>query len=696
MSERTPSLCAGLTLLAFASCTPAGGPALGSEDVSGGAAGAATPGAPAPGGAQTGGADAGPAGTGTTAGTVSAGAAGAAGATGSAGAAASTSGAGGAGAAGDAGTPQAGGSMPSETPPQTDPPGQWGRWRSFGGDLSHTRTSAGETRVSTANVADMNAAFRLEAPGVTATPAVDGGVVYWADWGGIVHATRIVDQRELWRVDKSASGGGYTGSPALTDRLVYVANRNGLLSALDRDTGEEIWSAILDAGPNTHIWSSPIVVEQDGVLIIGVGGLGTRDNGRALPRSQLETFHGWVEGFDALTGHSLWRFDTSAAPDYGAGVSVWSSAAVDPGRKLAFIGTGNNYYGPVSPYSDSLLAIDYLMGELAWHHQFTPGDAWTVGTALGGGVDGDVGAAPNLFTIADRDVVGVGDKPGDYHVLDRETGEVVWSKHLTAGGFQGGVMAPAAQHDGVIYVVSNNGYTDSTVFALNAADGETLWTHDLPSTTFGGPALGNGVLFVGDQQGHISALEVTSGGELWTARLPQGRGGGFALVDGMLFSGYGFHFSESAREPLLGGLTAYSLSGTIVDPIAPTDVSDCDADWIPSAEPTFTNVYQSVICATGCGFCHGRNGQDSQLDLHPKADAYLALVDAAARGKACDGGGHVLVRPGDPDGSLLYQKIAAMPACGDAMPPGDQNNSPVTAAMIARVRAWISAGAADD
>lgn len=574
--------------------------------------------------------------------------------------------------------------------------GMRGRWTSFGGDLEHTRSSTGEAMISPANAMGLRAAFDIGAPGVTATPALYDGVIYWADWGGIVHATNLTDQQEVWRADKSATNGGYTGSPAVTDRAVYVANRNGLLSALDRATGAVIWEVALDAGVHTHIWSSPVISEADNVLVVGVGALGTRDNGVALPSSQLRTFRGWVQGVDAQSGELLWRFETTPDPN-GAGVSVWSSAAMDTTRKLAFIGTGNNYYRPVSMYSDSLLAIDYMTGQLAWHVQFTADDAWTVGTVLQGGVDGDVGAAPNLFTIDGRDVVGVGDKPGRYHVHDRESGARVWSKTLTRGGYQGGVMAPAAYHDGVVYVVSNNDTRNSTAFALSSTDGTTLWEVDLTDPTFGGPAFGNDVLYVGDQAGNVWALNADDGDELWTTRLPQGRGGGFSLVDGMLFTGYGFHFSESRREPLSGGLVAYSLSGTITTPTAPTDPSGCIPDTAVTSAPTFTNVYQGVLCPSGCTkVCHS-SSMEAGLRLDGQAIAYESMVGVAAKGEACRTGGHTLVVAGDPTQSLLYGKLAATPSCGIAMPPtATAANTPITPAMLEAVRAWIAAGAPND
>lgn len=590
-------------------------------------------------------------------------------------------------------TPTEGGG-PGNVPMVT---GMRNRWASFGGDLEHTRSSPGETMLTTANVSMLKAAVDIAAPGVTSTPALYDGVIYWADWEGFIHATDLVTQEEVWKVDNSSQMfSAYTGSLFVSDRYVYGANRNGAVGAYDRKTGAKVWETMLDAGVHTHIWSSPVVAEQDNVLVVGMGGIGTRDNGVALPQSQLETFHGWVQGLDATTGAELWRFETTPEPN-GAGVSVWSSAALDVKRKVAYIGTGNNYYRPVSPYSDSLLAIDYMTGMLKWSAQFTMNDAWTVGTVLQGGVDGDVGATPNLFTLDGKDYVGVGDKTGRYHLHDRETGAEVWTVSLTNGGYQGGVMAPAAYHDGVIYVVSNNDTISSTAFALKASDGTTIWEASVTDPTFGGPAYGNGVLYVGDQAGAVWALDAKDGSELWTERLPQGRGGGFSLVDGMLFTGYGFHFSESRREPLTGGLRAWSLTGTVAVPETPTTTSDCVPNTVVTAAPTFTNVYQGVLCAAGCTkVCHSTS-MEAGLQLEGKAIAHQSLVNVKAKGMACAAGGQSLVMPGNPEMSLLHGKLALMPSCGVGMPPtATAANTPITPPMLEAVRAWIAAGAPND
>jgi hypothetical protein len=85
--------------------------------------------------------------------------------------------------------------------------------------------------------------------------------------------------------------------------------------------------------------------------------------------------------------------------------------------------------------------------------------------------------------------------------------------------------------------------------------------------------------------------------------------------------------------------------------------------------------------------CHRGAASDSGLDL--ESPVYDKLVARAARTAA----GQVLVVPGDPGMSFLYQKLSQpSPRAGNSMPPGE----PLPAEMIDRVRAWIQVGAPND
>lgn len=110
----------------------------------------------------------------------------------------------------------------------------------------------------------------------------------------------------------------------------------------------------------------------------------------------------------------------------------------------------------------------------------------------------------------------------------------------------------------------------------------------------------------------------------------------------------------------------------------------------PSQPPTLGRV-QSEVFNASCNFaaCHrgvGANGLNLESPSHAK------LVNVAATG--VDGGTRILVVPGKPDESYLFEKISKdMPAAGMRMPNTGDVLEP---ARIQLVRDWIAAGALND
>jgi polyvinyl alcohol dehydrogenase (cytochrome) len=447
----------------------------------------------------------------------------------------------------------AGGALPSCAPAD--------EWSVVNHDLGNSRANTAEKIVSPDSVSQLTPRWRVDGiSGVTSTPAVVDGVVYFGDWSGVFHARRASDGTEIW---SRRLGSALRPSPLVAGDRVYVPESNGTLWALSRNTGDVVWSAMLDTQPLLSIDSSPVLAGD--TVVIGVASF---EQGIKKPDY---TFRGNIVGLDAATGAERWRVYTSQNDaTSGAGVSVWSSAAVDDTRKLVFIGTGQTYEQPASPRSDSLIAIHYETGEVAWIHQFTAGDVFTIAGG-GPGPDADVGASPNLFSIGNRDVVGVGQKNGFYHVLDRDTGDTVWEEQLTPGSPLGGIMVTAAVHDGVIYVNSNkwrvfgfvttgvNSPLDtSATFALDAGDGTILWEKDMPAPMFGGMTWANGVVYQGGIDGTVHALSAADGTELWSDKPGGSIGGGFSVVGGSLYVGRGVWFFTPPPTPT-GGLVAYAL-----------------------------------------------------------------------------------------------------------------------------------------
>ena len=128
------------------------------------------------------------------------------------------------------------------------------------------------------------------------------------------------------------------------------------------------------------------------------------------------------------------------------------------------------------------------------------------------------------------------------------------------------------------------------------------------------------------------------------------------------------------------------------------DVGQCFVryDPPPPPEPNWDSIYSFFSgnnCVTGC---HDSTAasldvyDESSLDLHDKDIAYMELL-GAAEGVSCGGDGNLVVA-GDPDASLLIQKIEMEnPACGGGSMPSGRPLLPE--AYVAPIRAWIAAGA---
>jgi hypothetical protein len=118
-------------------------------------------------------------------------------------------------------------------------------------------------------------------------------------------------------------------------------------------------------------------------------------------------------------------------------------------------------------------------------------------------------------------------------------------------------------------------------------------------------------------------------------------------------------------------------------------------------DPTFTNVTKQVVNDINCGgpLCHGFNA--GGFTLGTKDELHAALVDQPASGKDCklaaDAGAgataFILVVPGKPDDSLLYQKLMGRQSCGKKMP---DNAKVFTTEQLDLVHDWIADGAKND
>jgi polyvinyl alcohol dehydrogenase (cytochrome) len=478
---------------------------------------------------------------------------------------------------------------------------QGSEWNSAGGNRQNTRYQQAEHTLSVDNVADLTTKWVLETDGdVSATPAVDADSVYVPDWAGNLYAVDKVTGAVRWQVSIAAASGvpgdKVRATPAVTEDKVIVGTQGGILFgggpggkvlAFDKHTGALVWATQADSHFAAIITQSATVF--DGRVYVGVA---SQEEALAafVPGYQL-TFRGSMLALDLDTGVILWK--TYTAPEGYTGNAVWgSSPAIDTKRGQVYIATGNNYSVPddvlacvaaagadaaaqaaclpADDHFDSVLALDMKTGAVRWATRAIPYDAWTVdcipffGDGSNcpdpAGPDYDFGQAPALFSIKvgkkKTDVVGAGQKSGQYWALDPGTGQVLWRTQAgpggTAGGLQWGsavdgerVYTANANSNAISWTLPGGATTTAGVWSgLDAATGQVVWQIAAPDggSTSGPVTTANGVVFGCslDATGHMYALDGATGEVLWSFASGGSCLSGAAISDGMLFWGSGY------------------------------------------------------------------------------------------------------------------------------------------------------------
>ena len=271
--------------------------------------------------------------------------------------------------------------------------------------------------------------------GEQAQPIVYNGIMYVTNARALV-AIDVATGKQVWKqtldwppeTPRVVCCGVSNKGAAIYNGKVFRTTLDAHVIAYDAKTGKEVWKSKADEWRNGFSMTmAPLVA--NGVLITGMSGaeFGIR---------------GYIDGWDPETGKQLWRRYTIPArgekgnetwpQDTNAwevgGGSSWITGSYDPELDLTYWGIGNPapWASQSCPgdnlYTSSVLALRPKTGEIAWHYQFTPGDAY------------DYDANWELM-LAELDVNGQKRKVamqlnrnGFLYVLDRTNGELISAK----------------------------------------------------------------------------------------------------------------------------------------------------------------------------------------------------------------------------------------------------------------------------
>ncbi|MFE7760436.1 PQQ-binding-like beta-propeller repeat protein [Streptomyces sp. NPDC057438] len=294
---------------------------------------------------------------------------------------------------------------------------------------------------------------------VKSAPVVSGDTVYVTSNDRKVYALDAATGDKKWAY---RTGEAIEASPFVSDGTVYVGSRDGKVYALDAATGDKKWAYTTGAG----VESTP--VEAGGTVYVGSG-------------------DAQVYALDARTGAKKWSYRTEGAVETRPVVA----------RGTVYIGSGDS----------KVYALDAATGDKKWTY---PTRDW-------------IESAP----VLSGDTLYVGSRDETLYALEAATGAEKWS--VASGDWQG--SAPAVAGD-TVYASG-----EGELMALDAASGRRKWQ----STSVGygtpyAPVVSKGVVYVvnGD---HVYAVDAGTGDTNWNAITTASAGSAPAVADGTVYVG---------------------------------------------------------------------------------------------------------------------------------------------------------------
>jgi polyvinyl alcohol dehydrogenase (cytochrome) len=413
-----------------------------------------------------------------------------------------------------------------------DHPG--GEWRSYGHDLSNSRTQPLETAIGADEVGSIVPGWQFDVSNLGATgefqstPSIADGCLYAGTDEGWIFALNADTGDLVWQ---RKLAGGVFGVTVTDGKVVALVNRTNepFATALDQSDGAVLWATPvpqvrngLRTNASTVVWQDVVfmgysVVEGD---IVGHAGwqLLDLDSGARLAHDYVIPPEDWARG-------------------YGGG-GVWTTGVVDATGHV-FVGTSNptnkkhdhRQHNAIlkidlnrtlangDPNPDLGHVVDAAKGNF---DQYYPGlDRQPACEATGDRVtyigfsvtcaqfDLDFGASPNLFDDGEGHVlVGELQKSGVYHAFYADTMELAWTQIFAAPCLQCNMSTTAVDGTNVYGI----GTPPSQLVAADQHRGGYRWAsivgdgahHQAVSTA-------NGVVYTVDTLGFLHAFNAETG-----------------------------------------------------------------------------------------------------------------------------------------------------------------------------------------
>jgi alcohol dehydrogenase (cytochrome c) len=484
------------------------------------------------------------------------------------------------------------------------------------------------TQITPHNVGTLGKAWRTNIADdgeQEASPIIYNGVMYISTPHDGVLALDAANGKLVWQ---AAYNPAYVLSFAanrgvgLADGKLFIATQDCRIVALDASNGKTLWSVPGCRDTSNSFYSMASYVFKD-KIIVGTGG---GDYGNI----------GTVSAFSTADGKRLWDWQTIPGPGQPGhetwpgdswkhgGADVWSGVSIDPATETLFVAPGNP--GPdwvlkgregKNLYTNSLVALD-ISGDapkIKWYYQLLQNDTHDADAAMipvvfDGQIDGQT-----------RKLVAIGDKAGNFAILDRDSGKLL---HRLALSNQKGLNNTVPSKKGTKACPNHGGgiewnggsYDPKTnSFLVPSTEECAIWkiTSDdkvpyIPGQPFKGgpsPTRENGT-------GVLSSVDVSSGKLRWRNALPFPANGGVLITaTGIAFTSdlggnlYAVdadtgheYWRDNTGSAIVAPISAYSVNGTEYIALVVGKAGNQQTPNIPASEGSRVIAYRLGDAAT--------------------------------------------------------------------------------------------------
>ena len=292
---------------------------------------------------------------------------------------------------------------------------------------------------------------------IESTVAVVDGTVYLGASNGILYAINAQTGKSKWKYEATDS---IKSSPSVKDGIVYFGDSGGIFHAVDMATRKKRWQ-----------------YTTEGEIISSANFFGDR--------VLFGSYDGFLYCLNIHNGELLWKYETEGyvinitdgkqkeqvdlGAYVGASPAILSTSAEtqESSKSIAYFGT----------YGSEVLGVDLTSGEIAWRYKNPKLQLPFFASAA---------VTQNNILIGGRDKV--------MYALTPEKGEQIWT------------YTAKTRIESSAVVVGNRvffGTTRGVFLALDIETGDALWEFDTASSIVSSPSVADGKIYIGTEDGTL-------------------------------------------------------------------------------------------------------------------------------------------------------------------------------------------------